>query len=214
MPGRLQRFSFNAIKVQLWLPALAQPGAANAQQAAVPGAFQYWAKLWPSAIALSRYIAEHPDYIAGKQVVELAAGLGLPGIVAAHMAESVIISDYMPEAIAMARSTAALNGLSNVRCRLLDWKRLPADLAAEVLLLSDVNYEPADFEELFNVLTAFLRKGATILLSTPQRLMAKSFIGSLLPYCIAQDEQEIPGSPAGTFVSVFVLRDRRASSPK
>ena len=63
-------------------------------------AFPYWSKVWPSAEALALFILQHPEYIAGKMVVELGAGLGLPSLVAAQMAASVLCTDYEPEAVA------------------------------------------------------------------------------------------------------------------
>jgi predicted nicotinamide N-methyase len=201
-----QSFSFGTIRVQLLLPQLPERSSLPAmQEDGTKDTFLYWAKLWPSAIALSQYVAGQPHLVAGKKVLELAAGLGLPGIVAAHMAREVIISDYMPEAVSVMQSSVALNGLSNVQCRLLDWNGLPADPDADVLLLSDINYEPAAFEILYAVLMGFLAKGTVILLATPQRLMAKPFVERLLSYCVAQEEQLIDLNGESSFISVFVL---------
>jgi predicted nicotinamide N-methyase len=146
-------------------------------------------------------------------VLELAAGLGLPGQVAAHVAAAVVISDYMPQAVEMAASSVAVNGLTNVRCRVLDWNALPDDLEADVLLLSDINYEPSAFERLHSVLLDFLGRGSTILLATPQRLMAKSFIARLIPYCFAQGEQQVSLNGESAFISVFALRQNLENSP-
>ncbi|MBN8676533.1 MAG: hypothetical protein J0L56_20585 [Chitinophagales bacterium] len=58
------------------------------------------------------------------------------------------------------------------------------------------------------MLLQFLQAGTTILLSTPQRLMAKSFIDKLLPFCVEQEEYSISinqyEQPA--LVSVLVLK--------
>lgn len=53
----------------------------------------YWTRVWPAAIGLCQFLQEHPQYIAGKTVLELAAGLGLPGFYAARTAETVTITD-------------------------------------------------------------------------------------------------------------------------
>ena len=39
--------------------------------------------LWPAAIALAHEVAERADTLRGARVLELGAGTGLPGIVAA-----------------------------------------------------------------------------------------------------------------------------------
>ena len=84
----------------------------------------------------------HPDIINGKKVLELAAGLGLPSIVAAHYAEHVCCSDYIEDAVDAARQNVLHNRLHNVDCRVYNWNDLPDDLSADILLMSDVNYEP------------------------------------------------------------------------
>jgi hypothetical protein len=71
----------------------------------------------------------------------------------------------------------------------IDWTQMPEELEWEVLLMSDVNYNQEDFEVLLSLLQGFLVKGKTILLSTPQRLVGKSFISALLPYCILNEER-------------------------
>ena len=43
----------------------------------------YWARPWPSAVALAALLLQRPELVAGKRVAELGAGLGLAGIAAA-----------------------------------------------------------------------------------------------------------------------------------
>ncbi|MFM2016163.1 MAG: hypothetical protein RIQ51_1653 [Bacteroidota bacterium] len=38
--------------------------------------FPYWAKLWPSSIALLDVLKAHPHLIENKHVLEIAAGIG------------------------------------------------------------------------------------------------------------------------------------------
>lgn len=176
------------------------------QQTEAPIPFPHWTKLWPAALALTDLIHLHPELVKGKQVLELAAGLGLPAFVAARSAEAVCCSDYQQEAVAtMNRSVKHLQ-LSNVTCRLLDWTNLPQDLKTDVLLLSDINYDPDQFDMLYGVVQRFLQQGAVILLSTPQRLMAKPFIEKLLPFCRQQYEMDIVHLQQYTPVSLLVLR--------
>ena len=201
-PVQYKTFCFGERQLQLQVPdtAVLRTQLANEAQA-VP----YWAKLWPAAMALSGFIADNALLLSGKRVLELAAGLGLPGMVAAKYANAVTISDYAGEAVALMQQAVVLNGLHNVDCRLLDWGALPDGVfGAEVLLLSDVNYAPADFEVLYEVLRRFLRGGTTIILATPQRLLAKPFISRLMEWCCGQDERFVEG----VWVSLYVLREK------
>lgn len=176
------------------------------QEAPVP--FPHWTKLWPAALAMGDFIHQHPELLQHKKVLELAAGLGLPSFVAARHAQSVCCSDYLEEAVAvMARSAAHLQ-LSNLTCQVLDWNHLPDDLIADVLLLSDINYDPDQFELLYQVLQRFLGQGTLIMLTTPQRLMAKPFIQNLAPFCRQQYEIPVFHLQQQTLVSLLLLQER------
>ncbi len=43
----------------------------------------FWAFAWAGGQALARYILDHPELVAGKNVLDFAAGSGLVGIAAA-----------------------------------------------------------------------------------------------------------------------------------
>jgi predicted nicotinamide N-methyase len=151
--------------------------------------FPFWAKLWPAAFALTEFIQDNPQWVYHKKVLELAAGLGLPSLYAAHFASFVICSDYDSNAVTFIKDNIGLNQISNMVAEQIDWTQMPEELEWEVLLMSDVNYNQEDFEVLLSLLQGFLVKGKTILLSTPQRLVGKSFISALLPYCILNEER-------------------------
>jgi predicted nicotinamide N-methyase len=168
--------------------------------------FPYWSQVWPASIALARYLVQHPGFIAGKEVLEIAAGLGLPSMVAAPVAWKVTCTDYIPEAVEAARKSAEQNGFANMDFRVLDWRHLPPDLRYDVLLLSDVNYDPGQFEVLENMLTDFLYKKVTILLCTPQRLFAKDFVSGLLKWCIQSAETTVNHMGEEVTVTVLVLK--------
>jgi len=170
--------------------------------------FPYWAKIWPSAIALANFLQENPSYIQDKKLVELAAGIGLPSFVAAKYASHICCSDYAPAAIALLEKNIAANQLSNISSALINWQAIPESLEAEVLLLSDINYNPTDFETVFLMLQQFIKQGTTILLSTPQRLVAKDFIASLLPWCVLNIEQEIRYNQESVLINIFVLQNK------
>jgi methyltransferase-like protein 23 len=167
--------------------------------------FPHWTKLWPAALAMADFIHQHPELVLDKQVLELAAGLGLPSFVAARYATAVRCSDYLPEAVAVMQQSAHYLQLANVNCALLDWNHLPNELTADVLLLSDINYDPDQFDLLYEVLQRFLQQGTLILLTTPQRLMAKPFIEKLLPFCKAQYEMNINHLQYDTPITLLLL---------
>lgn len=174
---------------------------ANKQTAA-----PYWAQVWAAAYALCNFLANRNELINNKTVLELAAGLGLPSFLAAQTATVVTCSDVSSDAVELMQLSITQNKFSNCTATVLDWNQLPADLTADVLLLSDINYEPQVFATLYKVLISFLENGATIILSTPQRLMAKPFIEQLQPYIMENHSETITAVEPYTDCSVFVLK--------
>jgi methyltransferase-like protein 23 len=169
--------------------------------------FPYWAKVWPSALALCEFLTAHSSFIKNKQVLELAAGVGLPGFIAARYAKTVCISDYSPDALELLIKTVHHLQVSNVTCRLLDLHHLPADTNADIILLSDINYAPENFEKFYEVIECFLQSGSTIIISTPQRLMAKPFVERLLPFCIQYEEISV--SITSYIITIMVLQKKK-----
>ena len=204
----LQSFDLGKKEVALYVPQLMAVQKWYAQQKAKnkQASFPYWAQVWPAAIALAQFVVNHPKYTKNKTVLELASGLGLPSLAAAPLAKNVACTDYIATAVEVAQQSAHYHGFKNVHCYILDWNSIPEDLEAEVLLMSDVNYEPQQFEVLYNVMQRFLQKGTTILLSTPQRLMAKPFILQLLPFCVVQQQAYVQQPKEEVAITILVLQ--------
>ncbi|CAL8273884.1 unnamed protein product [Lota lota] len=124
---------------------------------------QYGMYVWPSAVVLAQYVWTHRGELVDKTVLELGAGVSLPGVVAARCGSSVILSDSarLPLSMENCRRSCAANGLEGVRVLGLTWGEISPDLvfvpALDVILGSDVFYEPEDFEDVI-VSVAFLLK--------------------------------------------------------
>ncbi len=165
----------------------------------------YWTKVWPAAIGLCTFLANNLHYIQNKKVLELAAGAGLPGIFCAAYAQAVCISDIEAEAVALIEQSIKHHQLKNTKSYIIDWNRLAPIPSPEIVLLSDINYNPAQFEELLVAINYLLSKKCTIILSTPQRLMAKDFINELLVFCKEQKEIEVGLGNTRVNINVIVL---------
>lgn len=152
----------------------------RANDAATP--FPFWAKIWPSAIALTDFLQQHPQWIQDKQVLELGAGIGLPSLRMARQAAGMLISDHAPEAVALLQKNIEYLGLLNVKAACLDWNDLPQEIIADTLLLSDINYAPEQFAPLLALIRRMLVLGTTIILATPQRITIAPFAEAIQPY--------------------------------
>jgi predicted nicotinamide N-methyase len=70
----------------------------------------FWAFAWPGGQALARHILDHPANIAGKRVLDFAAGCGIAAIACAMAgASSVDAAEIDPLAIAAIDLNAAVN---------------------------------------------------------------------------------------------------------
>lgn len=204
-PAQLRTFSIGTETVDLFVPdpdSLAT--AYNKEKKAAT--FYYWAKVWPAALGLCKFLQERLSYIIQKNVLELAAGPGLPAIFSSAYAKQVCISDVEPAAVELVQQTVHHHQLKNVTCQIIDWSDLSTISIPDIVLLSDINYDPSQFKFLLQAIHFLLDQQCTILLCTPQRLMAKDFILQLLPYCIEQADVTIELDGVYTTVTVFVLK--------
>ncbi|MFC0774806.1 class I SAM-dependent methyltransferase [Terrimonas alba] len=204
----LQTFSIRSDWLKVYVPDIDHVKDVHGKKKqSAPGApFPYWAQIWPAALGLCDFLADHLPYIQDKKIVELGAGLALPSLFASRYAKEVVASDFNPDAVTLMQRSAIRNGIKNINCRLLDWNHLPPSLTADTLLMSDVNYDPVAFETLYAVLKQFLATKAVIILSTPQRLMAKPFIERLLPHCIVSETKMIDTANGPVAISIQVLQ--------
>jgi predicted nicotinamide N-methyase len=167
--------------------------------------FPYWAKVWPSAIALVKVLQKHPSLIRDKTVLELGAGIGLPSLLMANEAKTIQVSDYDSEAVELFRKNIAHLQLHNVQALQMDWNDLPENINPEVIILSDVNYDPTQFESLTKLIQKFIHQGCTIILSTPQRIIANPFVLALSEFIIADYLEMVDENGVRKEISILVL---------
>lgn len=204
IPATIQTFHFASNTVQLYVPSaewLQQQFEKTDENASAP----YWAQIWPAAKALCEVIAAQPQLVTNKKVLEIAAGLGLPSLLTAQFAKEVTASDYIEDAVKMIQRSAEYNGIKNIQCCVMDWNKPDKKIQPDVLLVSDINYDPKSFDTLYRVLTAYIQQGTTVLLSTPQRLVAKSFMNRLQPWCRQTHHIEIKHNKEAILTSVWLL---------
>ena len=167
--------------------------------------FPFWAKLWPSSIGLLDVLKAHPHLIQNKHVLEIGAGIGLPSLMMAGIAKSVQISDYDKEAVDLLQKNIEHLQLKNAEALQLDWNAIPENIQTDVVLLSDVNYDPAQFDTLITLIDKFMRQGSTIILSTPQRIMASPFVLKLEASIIERHEAFADENGIQKEISILVL---------
>lgn len=168
-------------------------------------AFPFWAKIWPSSLALTSFLRREPQWIASKHVLEIGAGIGLPSFSLAKDALSLVISDHSPEAVSLMEKNIQSLGLTHARAMYLDWNHFPSNLFADTVLFSDINYDPEQFEALITLVQQLLKKAVTIVIATPERISAVSFALQLEPYVIRSMLETVDIADQPIDIRIFVL---------
>ena len=126
--------------------------------------------LWACAPLLARHLCGAPDLVRGKRCVELGAGIGLVGAVAAALGAARVVLTDVADAQPLLRRNAARAGALEARELLWgDAAHIEACGAAQfdVVLGADILYhqEAADVEKLVQTMSSLLAPGGCVLLA-------------------------------------------------
>lgn len=127
-----------------------------------------WAEVWPAALALASYLSGQD--LHGQKVLELGCGLGLPGLVAALRGAIVTFNDYHPEALELVGHNARRLGLvERVRFHQGDWRCFTLEERFDLVLASDVMYDPKLNPFLLRLFNDHVAPGGRLVVSHPNR---------------------------------------------
>lgn len=129
----------------------------------------YGVALWPAAIALAHDVASRANDFRGRRVLELGAGTGLPGIVAASLGGQVVQSDRHELALSMCRRNGERNNVQTIEYRLADWTTWSDTGRYEWIFGSDILYGEAMHPYLRQIFESNLASAGRILLADPFR---------------------------------------------
>lgn len=129
----------------------------------------YGVALWPSAIALAHEVASRADALRGTRVLELGAGIGLPGVVAASLGARVVQTDRHEMAMSICRRNGERNRVAGIEYRLADWTEWADETRYQWILGSDVLYGEALHPHLRRIFETNLAPGGRVLMSDPFR---------------------------------------------
>ena len=139
----------------------------------------YGVALWPSAIALAHEVASRAESFQGKRVLELGAGTGLPGIVAASLGGWVVQTDRHEVPMAVCKRNGERNGAWTIEYRLADWTEWDDAGRYEWIIGSDILYGEATHPHLRRIFSSNLAPGGRILLSDPFRATSLQLLETL-----------------------------------
>jgi len=144
----------------------------------------FWAFAWAGGQGLARWLLDNPAEVAGKRVLDLAAGSGLVGVAAMQAgAAAVLCADIDPFGGAAVALNAAVNGvaLDFTATDLLD----VAPPEIDVVCAGDVFYEQPMAGRVLAWLTEAAGQGTRVLVGDPLRTyFPKSGFDLLAEYAV------------------------------
>lgn len=142
----------------------------------------YFGTVWSAGRGLAHWLGERPSLLRGRRVIEVGCGLGLAALVAARLGAHVHAVDVHPDAGALLRHNAALNDVV-IAYHAADWSGGDALAGAlggfDVVLASDVVYEPGSAGQIAAALSALCRPGGRIVLADPGRPQLQAAVSGL-----------------------------------
>jgi predicted nicotinamide N-methyase len=148
----------------------------------------YWAKVWPSGVALADVVVERKEEVADQHVLELGAGLGVTACAVLEYGGHIVTADYSALPLAHCRLNTLVNTDRAPRATCFNWRHAPEVAAAiaqpefrggfPLIIAGDVLYEGRDAEPLLNVIDEMLVADGSLWLAEPVRKTAQRFLDS------------------------------------
>ena len=167
--------------------------------------FPFWGKIWPSAKALTIFLRNNPDLIKFKTVLEIGAGIGLPSFSIADKAREIIITDHAMDAVDLIQKNIDHLELKNSKALYFDWNNFSKKIRADTILLSDINYDPSQINQLASMLNHFLKNNSTIIIATPERITATPLGNAIQPHIKKSFLQDIEESEKKMQIRIMLL---------
>ena len=128
----------------------------------------FWAFAWAGGQALARYLLDHADLVAGRNVLDVASGSGLVAIAAAKAGAAIVSATEVDRFAAAAISINAQANGSSVAVFLADVLDGDGD-DAEVVVAGDFCYEKTMARRILEFLDRASAGGRDVLVGDPGR---------------------------------------------
>jgi predicted nicotinamide N-methyase len=76
----------------------------------------YYDRRWQTAMRLGQFLLNHPEWVAGRSVLVLGAGVGLETVVIGRVCDKLYLNDLAPGALALCAEQLRHNGMTDFVC--------------------------------------------------------------------------------------------------
>lgn len=168
----------------------------------------YGVALWPAALALAEELDARGEQLSGKSLLELGAGTGLPGLVAADRGARVVQTDNDEIVLMLCGQNAVLNRVGGVQRRLMDWTNWRDEEQYDLILGADILYMDSLQPYLAAIFRRNLAPGGCVLLADSGRPQSRRFLDALPAqgWRIRQSIREVCQDFQPRSVGLFELR--------
>jgi predicted nicotinamide N-methyase len=139
----------------------------------------YGVMLWPASLALAHDLLARGEQLAGKRVLELGAGTGLPGIIAGSLGARVLQIDRSEVALHVCRLNIERNHATSVEVQDADWDQFQTDQQFDLILGSDVLYVSSMHDRLRAICDQYLAPGGRVIFADPLRAPSLAMLGAM-----------------------------------
>lgn len=173
----------------------------------------YFGAMWPAAKGLCEWLVQQ-GRLDGTSVLDLGCGPGVVGFTAARLGARVTLGDLLPEALDLAAANARRNGVA-VDLMQIDLRRPPRDRAFDLVIASDMLYEPWLPPALAAALPAVLAENGRALVSDSMRPPGDRFaaLACAAGLAVAEIRRATLWEKRGVLVRIFEVRRGKGGGP-
>ncbi|MBI2373642.1 MAG: hypothetical protein HYV07_06550 [Deltaproteobacteria bacterium] len=178
---------------------------------------QHWSTVWPSAIALSRWLIAQTSFDGSTDSKELGCGTGLVSMTLSHLGWRAEATDNVGAALSLASINAAANDVE-VSVSHLEWAE-PEGASSSFILGSDIVYEAGAPAWLFGLIetSRMLRPDGQLVLACPaarRDLLDELKVAfTAVGYSHREEAQETDWRGRSQQIDIHVFRRPSGSAP-
>lgn len=143
------------------------PSGEAARAGICDASWSLFGQLWPAGTVLATAMKQID--LKDRRVLELGCGLALPSLVLQYRGADITASDYHPVSRKFLSHNCSLNNLEEIPFIQLDWDTPIADDKYELIIASDVLYDPGNPELLGKVIENMSAPICKVLVTCPGR---------------------------------------------